>query len=56
MNNILLTFKYRFTYDQNHQKYFKFKDEEFEDTKGVIRIRNSKKYRQHNGELVNFRR
>jgi len=24
--------------------------EEFEDTKGVIRIRKSKKYRQHNGQ------
>ena len=24
--------------------------DEFEDTKGVIRIRKSKKYRQHNGQ------
>jgi hypothetical protein len=27
-----------------------FKLDEFEDTKGVIRIRNSKKDRQHNGQ------
>ena len=27
--------------------------EEFEDTKGIIRIRNSKKNRQHNGKTKN---
>ena len=27
-------------------------EEEFEDTKGVIRIRKSKKDRQHNGQIV----
>ena len=27
------------------------KEEEFEDTKGVIRIRKSKKSRQHNGKI-----
>jgi hypothetical protein len=30
--------------------------EEFEDTKGVIRIRISKKNRQHNGQKKNYKR
>ena len=30
--------------------------EEFEDTKGVIRIRISKKYRQHNGQMKKYKR
>ena len=32
---------------------FCLKEEEFEGTKGVIRIRNSKKNRQHNGQKKN---
>ena len=32
------------------------KEEEFEDTKGVIRIRKSKKNRQHNGQKKNYKR
>ena len=32
------------------------KEEEFEDTKGVIRIRKSKKSRQHNGQKKNYKR
>jgi hypothetical protein len=42
---------------QQHKRYSKpqhnkkeFSKEEFEDTKGVIRIRKSKKDRQHNGQ------
>ena len=31
-------------------QYYRFLDEEFEDTKGAIRIRISKKNRQHNGQ------
>jgi tRNA A-37 threonylcarbamoyl transferase component Bud32 len=31
-------------------------EEEFEDTKGVIRIRISKKYRQHNGQKKKYKR
>jgi hypothetical protein len=31
-------------------------EEEFEDTKGVIRIRISKKNRQHNGQKIKFKR
>ena len=30
--------------------------EEFEDTKGIIRIRKSKKDRQHNGQKKNYKR
>jgi hypothetical protein len=30
--------------------------EEFEDTKGVIRIRKSKKDRQHNGQMKKYKR
>jgi tRNA A-37 threonylcarbamoyl transferase component Bud32 len=30
--------------------------QEFEDTKGVIRIRKSKKYRQHNDQKKNYKR
>jgi len=29
---------------------------EFEDTKGVIRIRKSKKWRQHNGQQKKYKR
>jgi len=29
---------------------------EFEDTKGAIRIRKSKKYRQHNGQRKKYKR
>ena len=32
------------------------KEEEFKDTKGVIRIRKSKKNRQHNGQKKNYKR
>jgi hypothetical protein len=32
------------------------KKEEFEDTKGVIRIRISKKNRQHNGQMKKYKR
>jgi hypothetical protein len=31
-------------------------EEEFEDTKGVIRIRKSKKDRQHNGQKKKYKR
>ena len=31
-------------------------EEEFEDTKGVIRIRKSKKSRQHNGQKKKYKR
>jgi hypothetical protein len=31
-------------------------EEEFEDTKGVIRIRISKKNRKHNGQQKNYKR
>jgi hypothetical protein len=31
------------------------KEEEFEDTKGLIRIRRSKKNRQHNGQQKTFK-
>jgi hypothetical protein len=31
-------------------------EEEFEDTKGVIRIRKSKKNRQHNGQKKKYKR
>jgi hypothetical protein len=31
-------------------------EEEFEDTKGVIRIRISKKNRQHNGQMKKYKR
>ena len=34
----------------NRHKYERFSSEEFEDTKGVIRIGKSKKNRQHNGQ------
>jgi hypothetical protein len=30
--------------------------EEFEDTKGVIRIRKSKKNRQHNGQMKKYKK
>jgi hypothetical protein len=33
-----------------------YKDKEFEDTKGVIRIRKSKKNRQHNGQKMEDKR
>jgi hypothetical protein len=32
------------------------KEEEFKDTKGVIRIRKSKKNSQHNGQKKNYKR
>jgi hypothetical protein len=34
-----------------HHNIYRFIIEEFEDTKGVIRIRMSKKIRQHNGQI-----
>ena len=33
-----------------------FHQEEFEDTKGIIRIRKSKKDRQHNGQKKTYKR
>jgi hypothetical protein len=36
-------------------KFYRIK-EEFEDTKGVIRIRISKKNRQHNGQKKKYKR
>ena len=43
-------------YKYNLFKYFKyFLQEEFEDTKGVIKIRNSKN-RQHNGQKKKYKR
>ena len=38
-------------YEQNNQEL----EEEFEDTKGVIRIRISKKNRQHNGQKEKYK-
>ena len=40
----------------NRHKYERFLSEEFEDTKGVIRIGKSKKDRQHNGQMKNGKR
>jgi len=37
-------------YKQQHNPKIKTIQEEFEDTKGVIRIRKSKQDRQHNGK------
>jgi adenylate cyclase class IV len=36
--------------------YFMFLEEEFENTKGVIRIRISKKNRHHNGQKKKYNR
>jgi len=48
MNTILYEFRiFRTTFT---------KEEEFENTKGVIRIRKSKKNRQHNGQKKNYKR
>jgi hypothetical protein len=38
------------------QKMFYRAQEEFENTKGVIRIRISKKNRQHNGKMKKYKR
>jgi hypothetical protein len=37
-------------------RYVHFNEEEFEDTKGAIRIRISKKNRQHNGQKKKYKR
>jgi len=48
MNTILYEFRiFRTTFT---------KEEEFENTKGVIRIRKSKKNRQHNSQKKNYKR
>jgi hypothetical protein len=38
--------------ERNYEGITKMSYEEFEDTKGVIRIRISKKNRQHNGQKI----
>jgi hypothetical protein len=39
-----------------HIYFYNFKYGEFEDTKGVIRSRKSKKNRQHNGQKKKYKR
>ena len=39
-----------------HIYFYNFKYEEFEDTKGVIRSRKSKKNRKHNGQKKKYKR
>jgi hypothetical protein len=39
-----------------HIYFYNFKYEEFEDTKGVIRSRKSKKNRKHNGQKKKHKR
>ena len=46
----------RFLVKGNCTKMIKSYEEEFEDTKGVIRIRKSKKNRQHNGQKKKYKR
>jgi hypothetical protein len=41
---------------EKHKSKVRFVEEEFEDTKGVIRIHILKKDRQHNGQKKKYRR
>jgi hypothetical protein len=48
--------RFNITNIREKTKILKFKQEEFEDAKGVIRIRISKKNRQHNGQKKKYKR
>ena len=50
---LLFVFKFYFI---SSTRFESFESEEFEDTKGVIRIRKSKKDRQYNGQMKQDKR